>query len=581
MGIRKTATNIDLCGPERQYRDLYDNAPIAYFTVNAVDGRILNCNKAAQNLLGYSRNAILQMNVLELYAESLDGLLRAEKVFKDFKAGKSIRNIELQAKQHGGHPIWVSLSVEPEMDPDGKTIRSRSMMVDISDRKEAEIALLKLHNDVQNLVDKRTAELAEANAHLNQESEERKKAEMTLRENAKTLHTLLNATTNLVMLLDADGTLVTANDQACERYGKTLQELEGINIFSLMPAELARSRKKLADVAIQSKHPICCSEEIEGMFYNSIIHPILDDKGVVRKYSVFVQDVTPLKLAEKELKKSEENFKTLAENANDGIILIDECGNIVYVNRCFGKICGYRTAELLRCEVDKLIDVAEREVHLKKLWERFAEEHLPIRYETKLLAKSGHALPVDVTASRTIWHEQPVCMMIVRDITTQKQTEAELIGEQVILENRVKERTKELVETNQALSVLARNIDRKRERGHDKTIRTVNSKILPIIEQFQKNKAFTKHRPEIDVVKAYLKELTAGSKDESGVIFILSNAELRVATMIKNGFSSPEIARLLSVSLDTVKTHRKHIRRKLNISNSKINLTTYLRAKIR
>jgi DNA-binding CsgD family transcriptional regulator len=171
-------------------------------------------------------------------------------------------------------------------------------------------------------------------------------------------------------------------------------------------------------------------------------------------------------------------------------------------------------------------------------------------------------------------------MMIVRDITSQKQTEAELIREQIKLEHLVKERTKELVETNKALSVLARNIDRKRERGLEKTIRTVNSKILPIIEQFQNNKAFSKHRPEIDVVKAYLNELTAGSKDEPGVIFILSNAELRVATMIKNGFSSPEIARLLSVSLDTVKTHRKHIRRKLNISNFKINLTTYLRAKI-
>jgi PAS domain S-box-containing protein len=287
-----------------------------------------------------------------------------------------------------------------------------------------------------------------------------------------------------------------------------------------------------------------------------------------------------LKLEIEECKKSVENFKTLAENANDGIILIEESGNIVYVNRWFGKICGYRVAELLRCGVDKLIDVGERDVHLKKLRGRFAGEHFPIRYETKFLTKSGHALPVDVAASRTIWREQPACMMIVRDITSQKQTEAELIREQVKLENRVKERTKELVETNKALSVLARNIDRKREKGQDKIIRTVNSKILPIIEQFQKNKAFTKHRPEIDVVKAYLKELTAGSKDEPGVIFILSNAELRVATLIKNGFSSPEIARLLSVSLDTVKTHRKHIRKKLNISNSKINLTTYLRAKL-
>jgi len=43
---------------------------------------------------------------------------------------------------------------------------------------------------------------------------------------------------------------------------------------------------------------------------------------------------------------------------------------------------------------------------------------------------------------------------------------------------------------------------------------------------------------------------------------------------------APEIARLIGISQDTVKTHRKNIRRKLNICNSKINLTTYLRAKI-
>ena len=171
-------------------------------------------------------------------------------------------------------------------------------------------------------------------------------------------------------------------------------------------------------------------------------------------------------------------------------------------------------------------------------------------------------------------------MMIIRDLTSQKQTEAELIREQIILENRVKEQTKELVETNRALSVLARNIDQKRERSQEKILKTINSKILPIIESFQKNMTFAKHQTEIDVLKTYLNELIADPKDEPGVIFILSNAELRVATMIKNGFTSPEIARLLSISLDTVKTHRKHIRRKLNISNTKINLTTYLRSNL-
>ena len=158
--------------------------------------------------------------------------------------------------------------------------------------------------------------------------------------------------------------------------------------------------------------------------------------------------------------------------------------------------------------------------------------------------------------------------------------EMNLLREQVKLENRVKERTKELINTNKALSVLARNIDQKRERVQENTARTVNSKILPIIEQFRENEAFAKHRTEIDVLRAHLNGLTTNSIDEHGVILILSNAELRVATMIRNGFTSPEIARLLSISQDTVKTHRKNIRRKLNINNAKINLTTYLRAKI-
>ena len=38
---------------------------------------------------------------------------------------------------------------------------------------------------------------------------------------------------------------------------------------------------------------------------------------------------------------SEKSFKALAENANDGIILIEMDGNIVYVNNCFKKISGY------------------------------------------------------------------------------------------------------------------------------------------------------------------------------------------------------------------------------------------------
>jgi DNA-binding CsgD family transcriptional regulator len=190
-------------------------------------------------------------------------------------------------------------------------------------------------------------------------------------------------------------------------------------------------------------------------------------------------------------------------------------------------------------------------------------------------------VPVEVTASKTIWQGQPVFMMVVRDITSQKQTEANLIREQIKLEYNVKIRTKQLMETNNALSVLARNIDYKGEETQKQTARIINSKILPIIERIQESIDFSKHWTEFDLLKAYLKGLTSHSTNEPAAISMLTTAELRIASMIKNGFNNAEIARQLFVSLNTVKTHRRNIRRKLTIRNTKINLASYLRAKMR
>ena len=61
----------------------------------------------------------------------------------------------------------------------------------------------------------------------------------------------------------------------------------------------------------------------------------------------------------------------------------------------------------------------------------------------------------------------------------------------------------------------------------------------------------------------------------------LTDQEMRVAVMVKNGLTSPKIVNLLNISLNTVKTHRKHIRKKLKIQNSKVNLASFLRSKFR
>ena len=81
-----------------------------------------------------------------------------------------------------------------------------------------------------------------------------------------------------------------------------------------------------------------------------------------KRTSALVKENAQLKLEIEERKKSEKSFRTLAENANDGIILIEGCGKIVYVNSWFGKISGYSVPELLKNGVNKLIDPGESDV---------------------------------------------------------------------------------------------------------------------------------------------------------------------------------------------------------------------------
>ena len=126
---------------EKRYRDLYEDAPNAYFSVDAAHGSIVMCNKAAERMLGYDKASLLAARVLDLYADTVDGKSRAQAVFERFKRGEPIRDIELQMKHKDGHPIWASLSVELVRDAAGDVLESRSMAIDISERKRAEEAL--------------------------------------------------------------------------------------------------------------------------------------------------------------------------------------------------------------------------------------------------------------------------------------------------------------------------------------------------------------------------------------------------------------------------------------------------------
>ncbi|MDD8018213.1 MAG: PAS domain S-box protein, partial [Bacteroidota bacterium] len=125
---------------EDRFRDLYENAPNTYFSVGK-DGRILRCNNKVHTLLGYDPDKLIGMPISELYANTPDGKEKSKKILQKFLSGEKINDEELQMQKADGTVVWISLTVNAVFNAQREITESRSMVVDISERKQAQKAL--------------------------------------------------------------------------------------------------------------------------------------------------------------------------------------------------------------------------------------------------------------------------------------------------------------------------------------------------------------------------------------------------------------------------------------------------------
>ncbi len=150
--IHHIETEKNLTNSENRYRDLYENAPIAYFSIGK-DRKIRNCNNAATLLLGFSREDLFNMEVFELYADTVDGIQKARELFARFQMGEEFENQELQMKKKNGEIIWVSLSVKPIKNKEEKVIESRSIVLNIDKDKKVQQRLKESEERFRNIIE--------------------------------------------------------------------------------------------------------------------------------------------------------------------------------------------------------------------------------------------------------------------------------------------------------------------------------------------------------------------------------------------------------------------------------------------
>ena len=552
------------------FKTFFEHSPNMIFINRG--GRIVYVNKECENSMGYSKEELLSpdFDFMRLIAPE-----SAELVIKNFRlhmSGQDLAPYEYVLLDKEGQKIDAIITsklIYVEGEPS-----ILGIVTDITDRKQAEKLLRKREESHRKLISE-----------------------------------MFNGFVLIGIIFDQNGLPVDCYfleiNPAFENItGLNADDIVGKTIMEVFPGTQSFWVDQCGKVASSGKPAqFKNGSKLFGRFFEVIAYS--PQKGQV---AIVFTDINDRMQIESALRESETNFRAIAENADDGIFIAIRRGEYVYANRRAAEITGYSIPELLTMSYRDLVhsDEIERVARIYKNW--IDGGSVPNSYETLILRKDNTNVPVDVTSANIFWKGQPAIMVSIRDITMRKRFEDALGKINSELERRVEKRTtelmniaekledkqrellrhkldlekanKELVQTNTALSVLARNIDKKRDDVENKIAQTIGSKIIPLLEEVALEIIAEKTRTKLDVLSAYLNDLTPGTNRGHDIIISLSSAELRVAVMIKNGFTSEEIAHLLHISTHTVKTHRKNIRRKLNIKNANINLASYLKLKL-
>jgi len=284
------------------------------------------------------------------------------------------------------------------------------------------------------------------------------------------------------------------------------------------------------------------------------------------------------------LEASHPAFKEIFDNANNAMLALHNDGVVhCYVNPSACEMTGYNFSELMNLGFKDLVHPEE----IAKIDDRFEKRRngvdLPECYETRIVSKNGEVIPVEVTVTVSQAENNGLSFAVLRDIRKEKHLENEMNKSlHMLKEELVKNRSeweslnRELVQTHQAMSVLARNIDSKKVELEEKVNTTITSKIMPIVKELQAEKRIKRFWPEINSMAEYLSSITTKSELHRNIISVLTETEMKIAAMVKNKMTSKEIAGVMYISLETVKAHRKNIRRKLKIHNTKHKLSEYL-----
>lgn len=262
------------------------------------------------------------------------------------------------------------------------------------------------------------------------ENTEQKRKNELLRESELKYKRIFEFSPEVIGIIDRKGNILDVNKNLYGWLGYKPDEVIGNNFLELpflSNESKAIAKEKLSQNILGEKirpyelHFIAKSgEERVGRILSN---PIRDKKRNLIQELVMVSDITERKRAEKALQESEKKYRTLAENAIDGIYIISPKG-FEYVNPAFEEILGYKAKEVCNKKFNffDLIHPKDRKLIAKREEARKKGKKLSPVYSFRVLTKNGQLKHVEVHTV-PLPGEKVKILGILSDITERKKAE--------------------------------------------------------------------------------------------------------------------------------------------------------------
>ncbi len=410
------------------------NSPVGVFK-SAITGSVLYVNSGLVSMLGYeNEHQLYNLPLSDVWAALQD----REELLELLRKDKIVNGFETRWRRKGASLFWVSLTATCQQNKDGEISYFEIVAIDIDEKKKAEQELKRLQNNLNNLVQTKTAELKRANDLLLKEVAVRQRAESiysvlhSIAEetvSTKSLKGLLECIHNQLSRVIHTPNLYFAFYQANSdtySFPYSVDTEDGVEDF--LGSESMKG--SLTDYVRTTGQPILVDHEsFDKMVVEKKVLsigkpsqqwmgvPLRDSEGVwgvlvVQSYAMkkvfsnsdlvlFSGLAESISMAisryrsEQTRKRIEALTSTVIENLHQGVIMCDPSDNILFANEAFSNIVGIPAEQLSSMNISDLI--SEKEVgrtaavrEMRSMGERSS-------YQLNLLRADGEKIPVTVS----------------------------------------------------------------------------------------------------------------------------------------------------------------------------------------